>query len=102
MQCIPSSLNSLAQGCCALAPGEVLAPCCGILVPDHDGFFFVFAAEVRSSFDEAEPMLDWSGVREMSDRQEGPDTDTLWKRGDPVMFDICTFTCSRGQKKKLK
>jgi hypothetical protein len=55
MRCIPSSLNSLAQGCCAL---EVLVPCGGILAPVHDGFFPEFAADVRASFDEAEPMVD--------------------------------------------
>jgi hypothetical protein len=85
MQSIPSSLNSLAQGCCALAPGEVLVPCGGILAPDHDGFFPEFAADVRASFDEAEPMVDGSG-----EAGQG------WDR---VMFDVCTFTCSKGQKK---
>jgi hypothetical protein len=57
---IPSSLNSLAKGCCAFAPGEVLVPCGGILAPDHDGFFPDFAADVRASFDEADPMVDGS------------------------------------------
>lgn len=58
MRCIPSSLNSLAQGCCALDPGKVLLPCGGILAPDHDGFFPEFTTDVRASFDEAEPMID--------------------------------------------
>jgi len=57
MQSVPSFLNSLARGCCALAPGEV---CGGILAPAHDGFPD-FAADVRASFDEAEPMVDGSG-----------------------------------------
>lgn len=60
---IPSSLNSLAQGCCALAPGEVLVPCGGILAPDHDGFFPDFAVDVRASFDEAEPMVERRATR---------------------------------------
>jgi hypothetical protein len=56
-------LNSLAQGCCALAPGEVLVPCGGILAPDHDGLFPDFAADVRASFDEAEPMVEKRATR---------------------------------------
>ena len=78
---IPSSLNSLARGCCALAPGEVLVPCGGILAPDHDGFFPDFVADARASFDEAEPMIDGSG--EGDDplaRGAGPRTQR--KRGD--------------------
>ena len=57
MQSVPSSLYSLARGC-ALAPGEV---CGGVLAPAHDGFFPDFAADVRASFDEAEPMVDGPG-----------------------------------------
>ena len=73
-KCILSSLNSLAQGCCALAPGEVSVSCAGTLAPYHDGFFPDFAADVRTSFDEAEPMVDGSG--------EGDDPRTRRKRGD--------------------
>jgi len=35
--------------------------CGGILAPDHDGFLPDFAADVRASFDDAEPMVDGSG-----------------------------------------
>jgi hypothetical protein len=58
---VPSSLTSLAQGCCARVPGEVLVSCGGILAPNHDGFFPDFVADVRANFDEAEPMVDGSG-----------------------------------------
>ena len=54
-------MNSLAKGSCALAPGEVLVPSGGILAPDHDGFLPDLAADVRASFDEAEPMVDGLG-----------------------------------------
>jgi putative IMPACT (imprinted ancient) family translation regulator len=50
-------LDSLAQGRCALALGEVLVSYGGILAPAHDGFFPAFAADVRAAFDEAEPMV---------------------------------------------
>lgn len=51
MQCSPSSLDSLAQGCRALATGDVLA---GILALAHGGFF---AADARAVFEVAEPMV---------------------------------------------
>ena len=55
---IPSSLDSLAQGCRVLGIGEILGSYDGTLAPDHDGFCpdFAAAAEVRATFDEAEPM----------------------------------------------
>lgn len=55
-QCLPSSLDSLAQGWRALGMCEVLGSYAGILAPDHDGFFPVFATAGRAAFDEAEPM----------------------------------------------
>lgn len=96
---IPSSLNSLAQGCCrAFAPGEDLVPCGGILAPDHDGFLPDFAADVRASFDEAEPMVDGSGEGD-DPLASGPDRGLGGSVETEVMFDVCTFTCSKGQKK---
>lgn len=55
---LPSSLDSLAQGCRVLGIGEVLGSYDGTLAPDHDGFCPDFAAadEARAAFDEAEPM----------------------------------------------
>ena len=54
MQFLPSSLDSLAQGCCVLATGDVLGSYAGILAPAHDGFFETCA---RAAFDEAEPIV---------------------------------------------
>ena len=58
MNDLPSSLDSLAQGCRVLGIGEVLGSYDGTLAPDHDGFCpdFAAAAEARAVFDEAEPM----------------------------------------------
>ena len=51
MRCLPSSLDSLAQGCRVLATGESLGSYAGILT---DGFL---PADARAAFDEAEPMV---------------------------------------------
>lgn len=51
VRCSPSSLDSLAQGCCVLLTGNGLGSYAGILT---DGFF---PADARAAFDEAEPMV---------------------------------------------
>ena len=69
---LPSSLDSLAQGCRVLGIGEVLGSNDGTLAPDHDGFCpdVAAAAEVRATFDEAEPMATHRDVDAMTSEMD--------------------------------
>lgn len=82
VQFLPSSLVSLAQGCCVLATGDVLG-----LAPAHDGFF---ATDARAAFDEAEPMV----VRVKCGR-----SDEAWRLGH---VDVCTNLHVQRPEKKVK
>lgn len=84
VQFSPSSLDSLAQGCCVLATGEVLGSYAGILAPAHGGFF---AADARAAFDEAEPMV----VRDVRPVRRSVETQSM---------DVCTIYMFGGQKKR--
>ena len=85
MQLLPSFLNSLAQGCCALV-GEVLGSYAGVLAPAHGGFL---GGDARAAFDEAEPMVVRVKVR--PDRQSVESQSCLM---------YAQFTCSEARKKK--
>ena len=100
-----SSLYSLAQGCHILGIGEVLGSHDGTLAPGHDGFCpdFAAAAEVRATFDEAEPMVthwhvDAIRAKSIPDITVRPRA-IITSRFLPshwivsVIFDVCTITC---------